>query len=76
MTTNKELNMKVEILTKEVKDLQESRAKADEERESLSAQICQLTSDNKHLTRQVQIMMSHSETKSTDQNTGTMQAYN
>ena len=39
MSTIKQLNKKIESLTKEVKDLQESRAKADEERESLSAQI-------------------------------------
>ena len=32
MTTTKELNKKIESLTKEVKDLQESRAKADDER--------------------------------------------
>ena len=56
MTTIKELNKKIESLTTEVKDLQESRAKADEERESLSVQIYQLTNDNKYLTRQVQIM--------------------
>ena len=56
MTTIKELNKKIEILTKEVKDLQESRVKADEETESLSAQIDQLTSGNIYLTRQVQIM--------------------
>ena len=56
MTTITVLNKKIESLIKEVKDLQESRTKADEERESLSAQIHQLTSDNKNLTRQVQIM--------------------
>ena len=56
MTTIKELNEKIESLAKEVKDLQESRAKADVEKESLSAQIHQLTSDNKCSTRQVQIM--------------------
>ena len=56
MTTIKELNKKIESLNKEVKDFQGSRAKADEERESLSAQIHQLTSDNKHLKRQMQIM--------------------
>ena len=48
MTTTKELNKKIESLTKEVKNLQESREKADEEWVSLSAQIHQLTSDNKH----------------------------
>ena len=56
MTTIKKLNKKIESLTKEVKDLQESRAMADEERESLSVHIHQLTSDSKYLTRQVQIM--------------------
>ena len=56
MTIFRELSKKTEILTKEVKDLQESRAKADEERESLSAPIHQLTSGNKYLTRLVQIM--------------------
>ena len=49
-------NKKIESLTKEVKNLQESRAKTDKESESLSAQIHQLTSDNKYLTRQGQIM--------------------
>ena len=56
MPTIKELNKKIESFTKEVKDLNGSRAKADEEREFLSVQIHQLTSDNKYLTRQVQIM--------------------
>ena len=56
MTTIKELNKKIESLTKEVKDLQGNRAKADEERESLSPKIHQLTGDNKYLTRQVQMM--------------------
>ena len=56
MTTIKELNKKIEGLTKEVKDLHESGTKADEESRSLSAQIHQLNSDNKYLTRQVQII--------------------
>ena len=56
MTTIKELNKKIERFNKEIKDLQESRIKGDKERESLSAQIHQLNSDNKYLTRQVQIM--------------------
>ena len=51
MNTIKDLNKKIEGLTKEVKDLQESRAKADEERESLLAQVHQLNSDNKYLTK-------------------------
>ena len=54
MTTSK--NKKIEGLTKEVKDLQDSRAKTDEERASLSVQIHQLKSDSKYLTRQVPIM--------------------
>ena len=47
MTTIKELNKKIESLTNEIKDLHESKAKADEEREFLSALIHQLNSDNK-----------------------------
>ena len=39
-----------------LKNLHESGANADEERESPSAQIHQLDSENKYLTRQVQIM--------------------
>ena len=54
MTNIKDLNNKIEGLTKEGIDLQESRSKDYEERESLSAQIHQLNSDNKNLTRQVQ----------------------
>ena len=43
MTTIKELKKKIEGLTIEVKDLQESLGKADAERESLSAKIINLT---------------------------------
>ena len=50
------INKKIEGLTKEIKDLQESRAKADEERESPYAQNHKLNSDNKYVTRQDQIM--------------------
>ena len=55
MTTIKELNKKIESLTKEVKDLQ---AKADEERESYQHKFINLPvtrNTNKYLTEQVQI---------------------